>query len=243
MKNVIATVTVLGLFALAPAASAQPDQHKQDEHKQGGAPAQGARPGGQQGPAGHAPDRSPGGPGGGHNGGPAERAPTQGPAPNAGAHNGPALDRSAGQGASRQGPNDRTRGEPTGGRAPERSPDRAGNAPNAGPRDVQQTGRAPNAGAAHRSPNVAALRGNVQSSRRFQAGAYRPPQGYQQRHWGYGDRLPRAYYARNYWLTNFLLYGLLSPPPGLVWVRVGPDALLVDEYSGEVVRVQYGVFY
>lgn len=91
--------------------------------------------------------------------------------------------------------------------------------------------------------DIAALRGNVQAPRHFQAGAYRPPQGFVSRHWRYGDRLPRAYYARNYWLTNFLIYGLLSPPPGLVWVRVGPDALLIDEYTGEVVRMEYGVFY
>jgi Ni/Co efflux regulator RcnB len=83
----------------------------------------------------------------------------------------------------------------------------------------------------------------VQAPRHFQAGAYRPPQGFVSRQWRYGDRLPRAYYARNYWLTNFLLYGLFAPPPGLVWVRVGPDALLIDEYTGEIVRVEYGAFY
>ena len=240
MKTLIATVTALSLLALAPAALAQ------EEHKQGGQPAQqphqgGGPGGGGHAPQGHAPEgRAPGGPGGGHGAGPAERGPSRSQgAPNAGGHGGPAPDRSASQGPSRQGAGDHARSESSAGRAPSG----AVSTPNRGSRDIQTPGRGSNASPAGRSGNFAALRGNVQSTRRFQAGAYRPPQGFQSRHWGYGDRLPRAYYARNYWLTNFLIYGLLQPPPGLVWVRVGPDALLIDEYSGEVVRVQYGVFY
>jgi Ni/Co efflux regulator RcnB len=89
----------------------------------------------------------------------------------------------------------------------------------------------------------AELNRNVQARHAFQAGAYRQPQGYEQRHWGFGERLPTAYYARDYWLTDFALYGLFGPPEGLVWVRVGPDALLIDQSSGEIVQVDYGVFY
>lgn len=33
------------------------------------------------------------------------------------------------------------------------------------------------------------------------------------------------------------------PPYGAIWVRVGNDALLVDRDSGEVITVQYDVFY
>jgi Ni/Co efflux regulator RcnB len=90
---------------------------------------------------------------------------------------------------------------------------------------------------------VAALRRNVQAQRHFSAGAYRQPQGYRQRHWSYGQRLPGGYYARNYWITDYLAYSLFAPPDGLVWVRVGPDALLIDQYSGEIIQVDYGVFY
>jgi Ni/Co efflux regulator RcnB len=72
---------------------------------------------------------------------------------------------------------------------------------------------------------------------------YRGPSGYSYRRWHYGDRLPRAYYARNFWLTNFVIYGLFAPPPGLIWVRYGPDALLIDQYTGEIVQVRYNVFY
>jgi len=95
----------------------------------------------------------------------------------------------------------------------------------------------------HAAASHTELNRNVQAPHAFQAGAYRQPQGYEQRHWGYGDRLPGAYYARDYWLTDFALYGLFGPPEGLVWVRVGPDALLIDQYTGEVVQADYGVFY
>jgi Ni/Co efflux regulator RcnB len=96
---------------------------------------------------------------------------------------------------------------------------------------------------ASRSPQIASLRGNVSASRHFQASPYQRPQGYVARRWTYGGRLPRTYFARNYWITDFLLYSLIAPPEGLVWVRVGDDALLIDEYTGEVIRVEYGVFY
>jgi len=98
-------------------------------------------------------------------------------------------------------------------------------------------------GPGHRSPEIASLRRNVQSSHQFHVAAYQRPQGYSERHWGYGDRLPGAYYARNYWISDYLIYSLFAPPGGLVWVRVGDDALLIDEYSGEIIQVEYGVFY
>ena len=37
-------------------------------------------------------------------------------------------------------------------------------------------------------------------------------------------------------------YGLPEPPYGYDWVRVGPDALLVD-YSGRIVQVVRAVFW
>jgi Ni/Co efflux regulator RcnB len=93
------------------------------------------------------------------------------------------------------------------------------------------------------SARVRALRRNVVASRRFHAGAYRAPRGYRYRRWSYGAFLPRVYWGRDYWITDFLAYGLFAPPAGLVWVRYGPDALLIDEYTGEVIQVDYGVFY
>jgi Ni/Co efflux regulator RcnB len=93
------------------------------------------------------------------------------------------------------------------------------------------------------NPSINSLRLNVQASRQFHNGDYRQPAGYQARHWSYGERLPHAYYARDYWLMDYLAFGLFAPPDGLVWVRVGNDALLIDEISGDVVQVDYGVFY
>ena len=96
---------------------------------------------------------------------------------------------------------------------------------------------------ATRQTSVNSLRLNVQASRRFHGGNYLQPAGYQSRHWGYGQRLPRTYFVRDYWITDFLMFGLFAPPPDLIWVRVGDDALLVDRYSGDIVQVDYGVFY
>jgi Ni/Co efflux regulator RcnB len=84
---------------------------------------------------------------------------------------------------------------------------------------------------------------NFNAPRRFRIDAYNAPRGYSYRRWGYGQRLPRDYYARNFWLTQFLMFGLETPPYGYVWVRYGPDALLVDRETGEIVQVQYNVFY
>ena len=84
---------------------------------------------------------------------------------------------------------------------------------------------------------------DARSSHHYRDGAYSPPSGYEPRHWGHGDRLPDGYYARNYWIGDFVAFGLFAPPPDLVWVRVGDDALLVNQESGEVIQVEYGVFY
>ena len=84
---------------------------------------------------------------------------------------------------------------------------------------------------------------NVQAPHRFHAGTYNPPAGWHPRRWHFGEFLPRAFFIREYWITNFWFFGLFPPPPGLVWVRVGDDALLVDTYTGEVVEVVYDVFF
>jgi Ni/Co efflux regulator RcnB len=107
------------------------------------------------------------------------------------------------------------------------------------PAQVQQAPTRP----APRPAYVQGLRRNIQVQQRYRAGSYQAPQGYAQRRWSYGQRLPRNYYARNYWIGNFLLYALFAPPSGLVWVRVGHDALLIDRYDGEIIQVRYNVFY
>ncbi|HEY0281912.1 MAG TPA: RcnB family protein [Rhizomicrobium sp.] len=91
--------------------------------------------------------------------------------------------------------------------------------------------------------DVTRFRGNVHAQKRFRSGTYRAPRSYKYRRWTYGERLPAIYFARDYWLPNFVTFGLMAPPYGYGWVRFGPDALLVDLRTGEVIRVVYGIFY
>ena len=79
--------------------------------------------------------------------------------------------------------------------------------------------------------------------RRFHAGVYRRPGGWYAHHWTIGERLPRGWFARDYWINDWAIYGLWAPVDGLIWVRVGPDATLVDPASGAVVGVEYGLFF
>ena len=80
-------------------------------------------------------------------------------------------------------------------------------------------------------------------SRRFYAPAYRRPAGWYEHRWSFGEFLPAAFWVRDYWLIDFADYDLPPPPYGAVWVRVGPDALLVDQDTGEIITVAYDVFY
>lgn len=88
-----------------------------------------------------------------------------------------------------------------------------------------------------------AFQRNETAPRRFRVGAFRAPPGWQYRRWNYGQILPTPFWAQAYWITNFWLYDLDRPPVGFEWVRNGPDALLVDTTSGEILEVEYNVFY
>ena len=95
----------------------------------------------------------------------------------------------------------------------------------------------------HASPKFAKFHRVVRAPKRFHIGVYRRPHGWFSHHWRFGERLPRAWFARNYWIGDWGLYGLWAPYDGLVWVRVGPDAFLIDQYTGEVVSIEYGIFW
>lgn len=84
---------------------------------------------------------------------------------------------------------------------------------------------------------------NFRVSRRFDVPAYRRPTGWYSHRWTFGEFLPATFWIRDYWILDFELYDLPSPPYGAVWVRVGSDALLIDEVSGEIITVAYDVFY
>ncbi len=114
------------------------------------------------------------------------------------------------------------------------------NASRAAGAHVQASGQASGARA---NIDVHTYQRNVTAQRHFNAGTYRAPQGYSYRRWSYGQNLPAIYFGRNYWINDYNSYDLIAPPYGYVWVRFGPDALLINEYSGEIVQVDYGVFY
>jgi len=78
----------------------------------------------------------------------------------------------------------------------------------------------------------------------FRGGArYVRPSGWYYRRWTFGDYLPGLFWASNYWINDWNYYDLMPPPAGTVWVRYGDDAVLIDRYSGEVIQVEYSIFY
>lgn len=83
---------------------------------------------------------------------------------------------------------------------------------------------------------------NFRAERTYHIGPYHPPRGFYYRRWGYGEVLPRIYWSQRYWLSDYWLFGLEVPPVGCEWVRYGPDALLIDIRSGQVIQVVYGRF-
>ena len=84
---------------------------------------------------------------------------------------------------------------------------------------------------------------NFVAPHRFHANIYMRPHGWYEHRWVFGEILPALFWTQNYWLSDYYDYGLADPPPGFVWVRYGNDALLIDENSGEVLQVEYDVFY
>lgn len=86
---------------------------------------------------------------------------------------------------------------------------------------------------------------NVTASRHFHwsNGSYHRPHGWYYRRWVYGEVFPSLFWDRDYWITDYWNYGLDDPPYGYVWVRYGDDAVLINEDTGEILQVEYGIFY
>lgn len=95
----------------------------------------------------------------------------------------------------------------------------------------------------HRHPSVARFHRVIRAPHRFHIRAWAAPRGFHYRRFRLGERIPRVLLAADFFLTSYWLYGLEPPPPDYVWVRDGPDAVLVDRYTGEVIQVVYDVFY
>jgi len=223
MRKLLISVALTTLFFLP--ALAQPDHDRGGGGAEPHAAPAGGHPdhGGGGGPRpGPTPGRAPGG------GAPARPAPAANPAysrgPNGGGFNRPAP---AANPTYTRGPNGggSFQGGPNGGR-PAPGVNRPGGG---GPRrDFRAFGQFHQA---------------INAQRRFRAPAYRRPPGWYARRWTFGEFLPAAFWAQNYWLNNYVDYALPPPPYGATWVRYGDDALLIDQDSGEIITVQYGVFY
>ena len=136
------------------------------------------------------------------------------------------------------------RGEPphAEGHAPPHGPAAHPPEPHAGPSGYQRPAAPQGWDARPKTVDRPAYQHNFQAARSYKVGPYQRPSGWVNRHWGYGDHLPRGYFASQYLLADYWLFGLEVPPVGFEWVRVGADALLIDTSSGEVLQAEYGVF-
>ena len=81
-----------------------------------------------------------------------------------------------------------------------------------------------------------------QSQRRYNAGRYHAPRGYQQRDWSYGQRMPSYYRSNQYVVSNYGQYGLRAPPRGYHYVRSGDDVVLAAIAGGLITAVIAGLF-
>ena len=90
--------------------------------------------------------------------------------------------------------------------------------------------------------DTAAYHHNFQAARSYHVGVYHRPSGWAAHRWGYGQTLPRAYWAPSYILADYWLFALEVPPVGYEWVRDDTDAILVNTSNGQILQVEYGVF-
>jgi len=69
------------------------------------------------------------------------------------------------------------------------------------------------------------------------------PAGHHYRRWAAGMVLPPLFLVPAYFYADWATLGLVAPEAGFQWVRYGPDLLLVNVTTGQVVDAVYGVFY
>lgn len=252
LKRAMAAAFALALLGGA-SALAQPADDNHPKNGGGGQPHNGGQPHGGPAPAG-VPHGGPAPAGVPHGGPPPGGAPHGGPAPG-GLHPG-AGGAPLAPPRTYSGPNPYQGGQhtyvgptggPTGGRPP-------GGAPNGGPAPSFHPGPGgyhPNFGAPGVQPGGARphyapqfFPHAVYPQQRFHwRGEWAPPPGFYYRHWVYGDHLPWGWFAQSFWIDDYYDYDLPVPPYGYEWVRVGPDAVLVDLSDGLVVETVYGAFY
>jgi Ni/Co efflux regulator RcnB len=95
----------------------------------------------------------------------------------------------------------------------------------------------------HVNVDINSYHKNFDAPQHYHFGVYNAPPGYVYRRWTFGEQLPSIYFAQQFWITNYLNFGLVAPPGGYEWVRYGPDALLIDVNTGQIIQVEYGLFY
>jgi Ni/Co efflux regulator RcnB len=78
---------------------------------------------------------------------------------------------------------------------------------------------------------------------RIHAAPYAYPPGWAYRRWAAGAILPPLFLAPAFYYTDWAALGVAAPEPGFQWVRYGPDLVLVNVSTGEIVDVVYGAFY
>ena len=81
-----------------------------------------------------------------------------------------------------------------------------------------------------------------QSQRRYNAGRYYAPRGYQTRSWSYGQRMPSYYRSNQYVVNDYGRYGLRQPPRGYQYVRSGNDVVMTAIATGLITAVIAGMF-
>ena len=81
-----------------------------------------------------------------------------------------------------------------------------------------------------------------QAQRRYSAGRYYAPRGYQVRTWSYGQRMPSYYRSNQYVVSDYGRYGLRQPPRGYHYVRSGDDVVMTAIATGLITAVIAGLF-
>lgn len=104
-------------------------------------------------------------------------------------------------------------------------------------------GRRPPDASSHSNFDRGAWQFNRQADQRYHWNSYQRPSGWYSRRWAFGMILPSLFWSRDYWIDSYWDYGLMDPPYGYVWVRNGDDAMLVNVETGDILSVEYGLFY
>ena len=68
------------------------------------------------------------------------------------------------------------------------------------------------------------------------------PYGYAYQRWPIGAILPQVFLLPVYFYPDWAVIGLDPPPPDCAWVRYGPDLLLANIATGEVIDTIYDAF-